>query len=138
MKTAIEDKLLRTEAEFAIRYEFFDKEDESNSGYRQIEREIGSGPLRIGTVLDLGDDVYSLLLASHLKKDIVDKHKCDAYLKGKATDKLCNDHCKLLEDKKRKKFLVPDDPEPIPQEEIDWGKDDEYYKFYDKIELDEG
>lgn len=135
---AIREKVLRTEAEFAIRYEFFDQEEENNYGYRQSKRGIGSGPLRLGTVLDLGDDVYSLLLASHMKKEIVDKHKCDAYLKGKATEVLCDAHCKSLGDKKKKKFLVPGDPEPIPLEEVNWGKDDEYFKFYEKVELDEG
>lgn len=80
LKEAIQNKIYRTEAELNVRKEFFGGDDLDDTGYRTLPRITGSGPLRLGTVLGIGDDVYSLLLASNLKKVVVDKHKCEAYL----------------------------------------------------------
>ena len=80
LKEAIQDRVYRTEAELNVRKEFFGGDDDEDTGYRTLKRGVGSGPLRLGTVLGIGDDVYSLLLASNLKKVVVDKHKCEAYL----------------------------------------------------------
>jgi hypothetical protein len=69
-----------------IRVEFFpaDKAVCASCAYLETDREKGSGPFRINTCIVPNADIYSLLLSSQFRPEIVDKHRVKSKLRDEA------------------------------------------------------
>ena len=51
----------------------FVDENDNNIAYTQLKRDYGAGEIRIGSFLDLEEDIYSLGVFSCVKNDIIDQ-----------------------------------------------------------------
>lgn len=54
---------------------YFPSEANERLIYAVFVRDVGSGPIRLGTSLQPNQDIYALLLASNFRLSIIDKHR---------------------------------------------------------------
>ena len=79
---------LQVIAEENVRCDFFpeDKKVCASKCYLKCERKDGSGPFRLGRCIIPNPDIYSLLLASQFRLEIVDEHRIKSKLRQEAED----------------------------------------------------
>lgn len=84
----LKKKALMIIAEEAVRCKFFpmDKAYCDSHCYLQCERCEGSGPFRLNRCIVPNPDIYSLLLASQFRLEIIDKHRVQSKLRQEAED----------------------------------------------------
>ena len=54
---------------------YFYSEAKQARRFLEEERAVGCGPLSIGTQLEISEDIYSLMVVSQFKREIVDQHR---------------------------------------------------------------
>ena len=64
----------KEEATYLVKRDLFPNEANQGLNYRNHIREYGNGPCKIDTFLTPQEDVFSLLLASCFKTDLIEKH----------------------------------------------------------------
>lgn len=65
---------------------YFYAEAKQSRNYMEEERAIGCGPFLIGTQMEVSEDIYSLLIVSQFRTDIIDEHRWAVKVSEDATE----------------------------------------------------
>ena len=74
-KKQLDEEFFLHEAECNIKSDFFQKESRDSCIYVVKKRDEGAGPLRIGNVQEVSEDIYALMFAASFRISAIDKHR---------------------------------------------------------------